>query len=36
MVFTDKVNRTTVAMTVTGITSTSNKTQACYVIWLHN
>lgn len=30
VVFTDKVNRTTVAMTVTGITSTSNKTQVFF------
>lgn len=31
MVFTDKVNLTVVAMTMTGTNSTGNKTQASYI-----
>ena len=35
MVFTDKVNRTMVAMALTGTNSASNKTRVCQVVWLH-
>ena len=36
MVFTDKINRTMVAITMAGTNSTGNKTQVYYIVWLHN
>lgn len=36
MVFTDKINRTMVAITMAGTNSTGNKTQVYYIVWLLN